>query len=132
MPWAIWYGAFLLPNLGDCLIFSRLEGGEFGYGALTLALFLAFCCKDSLDFLVIEPYKLIFKWSAWYVWGYCLEQGIPCRLSMKRPAPFIKRCGPCFYHLLIILPYICRFSSANRWTRTITVSPTMKSESSCW
>jgi len=44
-----------------------LEGGEFGCGALTLALFLAFCCKDSLDFLVIEPYKLIFKWSAWYV-----------------------------------------------------------------
>lgn len=23
---------------------------------------------------VIEPYKLIFKWSAWYVWGYCLER----------------------------------------------------------
>lgn len=22
----------------------------------------------------IEPYKLIFKWSSWYVWGYCLER----------------------------------------------------------
>lgn len=22
----------------------------------------------------IEPCKLIFKWSAWYVWGYCLER----------------------------------------------------------
>lgn len=23
---------------------------------------------------VIEPYRLIFKWSAWYVWGYCLTR----------------------------------------------------------
>lgn len=22
----------------------------------------------------IEPYRLIFKWSAWYVWGYCLQR----------------------------------------------------------
>lgn len=22
----------------------------------------------------IEPYKLVFKWSAWYVWGWCLER----------------------------------------------------------
>ena len=22
----------------------------------------------------VEPYRLIFKWSAWYVWGYCLER----------------------------------------------------------
>lgn len=22
----------------------------------------------------IEPYKLMFQWSAWYVWGYCLER----------------------------------------------------------
>lgn len=22
----------------------------------------------------IEPYRLIFKWSAWYVWGYCLDK----------------------------------------------------------
>ena len=59
---------YMLP--GEKLHFKMaltLEGGEFGYGALTLALFLAFCCKDSLDFLVIEPYKLIFKWPAWYV-----------------------------------------------------------------
>jgi len=23
---------------------------------------------------VIEPYLLIFQWSSWYVWGYCLEK----------------------------------------------------------
>lgn len=23
---------------------------------------------------IIEPYRLIFKWSSWYVWGYCLEK----------------------------------------------------------
>ena len=22
----------------------------------------------------IEPYKLVFKWSSWYLWGYCLER----------------------------------------------------------
>ena len=22
----------------------------------------------------MEPYKLIFKWSSWYVWGYCLDR----------------------------------------------------------
>ena len=22
----------------------------------------------------IEPYKLVFKWSSWYVWGHCLER----------------------------------------------------------
>ena len=22
----------------------------------------------------IEPYKLVFRWSAWYVWGWCLER----------------------------------------------------------
>lgn len=23
---------------------------------------------------IIEPYRLAFKWSAWYVWGYCLKR----------------------------------------------------------
>ena len=23
---------------------------------------------------IIEPYKLIFKWSSWYVWGYCVRK----------------------------------------------------------
>jgi len=23
----------------------------------------------------IEPYRIVFKWSSWYVWGYCLERG---------------------------------------------------------
>lgn len=27
----------------------------------------------------LEPYKLIFKWSSWYVWGYCLKR-CACRM----------------------------------------------------
>lgn len=23
---------------------------------------------------VVEPYKLVFRWSAWYVWGWCLNR----------------------------------------------------------
>lgn len=23
---------------------------------------------------IIEPHKLIFKWSSWYVWGYCVRK----------------------------------------------------------
>jgi len=23
----------------------------------------------------IEPYRVVFKWSSWYVWGWCLERG---------------------------------------------------------
>lgn len=26
------------------------------------------------SYRTIEPYKLIFKWSAWYVWGYCTQR----------------------------------------------------------
>lgn len=32
--------------------YAALESGESSCGALTLALFLAFCCNDSLDFIV--------------------------------------------------------------------------------
>ncbi len=37
---------------------------------------ISFCyCYEKGDTQrTIEPYKLIFKWSAWYVWGYCLER----------------------------------------------------------
>ncbi len=22
----------------------------------------------------MEPYKLVYQWSAWYVWGWCLDR----------------------------------------------------------
>ncbi len=28
--------------------------------------------KDSVR--RVEPYYLIFKWSSWYLWGFCLER----------------------------------------------------------
>jgi len=31
-------------------------------------------CEKGVSHRIVEPYKLIFKWSAWYVWGYCLER----------------------------------------------------------
>lgn len=30
--------------------------------------------KDKTERRVMEPYRLAFKWSAWYVWGYCPER----------------------------------------------------------
>lgn len=40
------------------------------------------CCQISFLYYspkgesrrIIEPYHLLFKWSSWYVWGYCLEK----------------------------------------------------------
>lgn len=34
----------------------------------------SYFCEKGEDRRTIEPYRLIFKWSDWYVWGYCLER----------------------------------------------------------
>jgi len=31
--------------------------------------------KKGESHRTIEPYRIVFKWSSWYVWGYCLERG---------------------------------------------------------
>lgn len=33
-----------------------------------------YACQSGAGRRVIEPYRLVFKWSAWYVWGYCPER----------------------------------------------------------
>ena len=46
----------------------------------------------------IEPYKLVFQWSSWYVWGYCLERKAFRLFKLNRlselaciPEPFAPR-----------------------------------------
>lgn len=33
-----------------------------------------YCSEKGECRRTIEPYKLVFQWSAWYVWGWCLER----------------------------------------------------------
>lgn len=33
-----------------------------------------YCYKKGENVRRIEPYRLLFKWSSWYVFGYCLER----------------------------------------------------------
>ena len=33
-----------------------------------------YCYEKGECRRTIEPYKLVFKWSSWYVWGYCLDR----------------------------------------------------------
>ncbi len=40
----------------------------------TVITFRYYYSKGEVDRL-IEPYLLVFKWSSWYVFGYCLEKG---------------------------------------------------------
>lgn len=33
-----------------------------------------YCYKKGESERIIEPYRLVFKWSSWYVFGYCLDR----------------------------------------------------------
>lgn len=33
-----------------------------------------YCYEKGECRRIIEPYKLVFQWSAWYVWGWCIER----------------------------------------------------------
>ena len=35
-----------------------------------------YACQTGTSRRVIEPYRLVFKWSAWYVWGYCPKREV--------------------------------------------------------
>jgi len=43
----------------------------------------------------IEPYLLVFQWSAWYVWGYCLSRQ-DYRLFKLNRIQSLTRTGQCF------------------------------------
>lgn len=33
-----------------------------------------YCSPKEENLREIEPYQLIFRWSSWYIWGYCLKR----------------------------------------------------------
>lgn len=37
----------------------------------------------------IEPYQLVFKWTSWYVWGYCLDKGDFRLFKLNRLTEFV-------------------------------------------
>ena len=40
---------------------------------------------------VIEPYYLVFKWSSWYVWGWCLKRDATRLFKLNRMDGLIKK-----------------------------------------
>ena len=43
----------------------------------------------------LEPYRLVFKWSSWYVWGYCVDKE-DFRLFKLNRMPEIENTGEVF------------------------------------
>lgn len=61
---ASWYKTSLAPKVE--LIQNAIENHE-------LISFLYYSPRGE-SLRRIEPYLLVFQWSSWYVWGYCLEK----------------------------------------------------------
>lgn len=59
-----WYGKTLS---------SKIELLQEAIEARTLVEFLYYAPKKESK-RKIEPYLLVFQWSSWYIWGYCLEK----------------------------------------------------------
>ena len=81
---------------------------------------------SGAQFNASQYVNLTFLHKIIWVWTFEL-------VKVTGPPPIKGRaCSLLDHHFERILPYICFFSSAYRWTTRITVSPTRKSESSCW
>lgn len=59
-----WYKASLSPKIE--LIHTAIECTE-------QVSFIYYSPKGESE-RIIEPYQLIFRWSSWYVWGFCLKR----------------------------------------------------------
>lgn len=59
-----WYKSALTPKIE--LILEAAERKE--------RIAFAYYAPGGETARVIEPYYLIFQWSSWYVWGYCMER----------------------------------------------------------
>lgn len=101
------------------LIKSAMESGET----------IAFCyyAPSGDSRREIEPYHLIFQWSGWYVWGYCLMRGDYRMFKLSRMAE-LKRTGRSreeravpeyicdkFYHTENEIQATVRFDKSVRW-----------------
>ncbi len=61
---ASWYRGSLAPKI-DCI-----RAAMDGHRTLTFRYY----APSGESLRTIEPYYLIFRWSSWYVWGYCLTR----------------------------------------------------------
>lgn len=61
---SMWDKTELSPKLE--LIRQAAETGEL--------ISFTYYSPKSTEMRTIEPYKLIYQWSGWYVWGYCLKR----------------------------------------------------------
>lgn len=59
-----WYKSSLAP---------KIELLQMAIGAKERVRF-DYCSPTGEMARVIEPYILVFQWSSWYIWGYCLER----------------------------------------------------------
>lgn len=62
---ASWYKSTLAPKVET--IQAAIERRE-------MLSFLYYSPRSETK-RVIEPYLLVFQWSSWYVWGYCMDKG---------------------------------------------------------
>ncbi len=59
-----WYKTSLIPKIE--LIQAAIENTQ-------IISFLYYSAK-GVSRRMIEPYRLVFQWSSWYVWGYCTQR----------------------------------------------------------
>ena len=60
----MWDKTSLAPKIE--LIRSAIDNGE--------NISFTYYSPERTEERCIEPYRLIFQWSSWYVWGYCLKR----------------------------------------------------------
>lgn len=61
---ANWYGPMLAPRLAELKdACARRKAVEFTY-----------CAPSGETHRVVEPCKLVFRWSSWYLWSWCRER----------------------------------------------------------
>ena len=69
---ASWYGPAIAPRLAllkDACARRRLVS-------------FTYCAPGGESRREVEPYQLVFRWSSWYLYGWCRDEGFP-----PRPAP---------------------------------------------
>lgn len=59
-----WYGDSLRPKI-ELMKKAIEEEGVISF---------SYYAPDGETKRIIEPYLLVFQWSSWYVWGYCLKR----------------------------------------------------------
>ena len=59
-----WYKSSLVPKIE--VILQAIENRHL--------IQFAYYAPSKESYRIIEPYYLVFQWSSWYVWGWCIER----------------------------------------------------------